>query len=93
MILALVETTSTASPVEVSLEAMTFARPLSAAGGGVPIDAVVVGEVSDELREQLAAYGVREVHQVGARAFASYSGAGWAAGVQSVRAAARSRSW
>ncbi len=43
MILTLVEKNLDGSAVEVSLEALTFARNLSAVGGGVPIDAVVVG--------------------------------------------------
>ena len=50
-----------------SREAVTFARSLSEAGGGVPVDAVVVGDVSDGLREQLAAYGVRDVHALDRR--------------------------
>ena len=39
MILTLVEKNLDGSAVEVSLEALTFARTLSAAGGGVPVDA------------------------------------------------------
>ncbi len=42
MILVYVET-SAEGVQEVSLETVTFARSLSEAGGGVPIDAVVVG--------------------------------------------------
>ena len=63
MILTLVEKNLDGSAVEVSLEALTFARNLSAVGGGVPIDAVVLGSdgqsLTDELRKELAAYGVR----------------------------------
>ena len=44
MILTLVEKNLDGSAVEVSLEALTFARNLSAVGGGVPVDAVVVGD-------------------------------------------------
>ena len=40
MILTLVEKNLDGSAVEVSLEALTFARNLSATGGGVPVDAV-----------------------------------------------------
>ena len=66
MILTLVEKNLDGAAVEVSLEALTFARNLSAEGGGVPIDAVVVGSdgqsLTDELRKELAAYGVRHVY-------------------------------
>ena len=46
MILVLVEKDLDGAAVEVSLETLTFARSLSEAGGGVPVDAVVVGDVS-----------------------------------------------
>ena len=49
MILVLVETSPSGEAVEVSREAVTFARSLSASGGGVPVDAVVVGEASEAL--------------------------------------------
>ena len=90
MILTLVEKNLDGAAVEVSLEALTFARNLSAAGGGVPVDAVVVGEVADELRKELAAYGVRNVHEVGGDAVAAYSGAGWASAILSRPRAGRS---
>jgi electron transfer flavoprotein alpha subunit len=86
MILVLVETDATGA-VEVSREAITFARDLAAAGGGVPVDAVVVGDVPGgtvALVEQLGAYGVREVHHATGDAFASFAGAAWASAVQSV---------
>ena len=57
MILTLVEKNLDGSAVEVSLEALTFARSLSAAGGGVPVDAVVVGEA--DRRAAQGAGGVR----------------------------------
>lgn len=88
MILVMVETDATGA-VEVSRETITLARGLSAAGGGVPVDAVVVGEPACDLTtlvEQLAAYGVREVHHATGEAFAAYGGAAWASAVQSVRA-------
>jgi len=85
MILVLVETSPAGEAVEVSREALTFARTLSAEGGGVPVDAVLVGEPSADLAATLAAYGVRSVHALTGEAFASYSGAAWASGVQSVR--------
>jgi len=39
---------------EVSLEAVTFARDLSTAGNGVPIDAVVTGPVPEGTAAELA---------------------------------------
>jgi electron transfer flavoprotein alpha subunit len=74
----------------VSLEALTFARNLAATGGGVPVDAIVIGDVGDELRKDLAAYGVRTVHVVGGDAVAAYSGAAWASAIQQVREASKS---
>ncbi|HCB05523.1 MAG TPA: electron transfer flavoprotein subunit alpha/FixB family protein [Nocardioides bacterium] len=90
MILTLVEKELDGSAVDTSLEALTFARKLSAEGGGVPVDALVVGELSDELHKELAAYGVRTVHHVTGDAVSSYSGAGWASAILTVRAAAKS---
>lgn len=92
MILVLVETTATGA-TEVSLEAITFARDLAAAGGGVPVDAAVVGDVpggTTALVDQLAAYGVREVHHATGAAFAAFAGAAWASALQSVRERTRS---
>ena len=51
MILVLVEVSPTGEAVETSLEAITFARDLAAAGGGIPIDAVVVGAPGDDVVE------------------------------------------
>lgn len=85
MILVLVETSLSGEAIEVSREAVTFARTLSDSGGGVPIDAVVVGSPSPDLVDQLAAYGVRRVHALTGAAFESFSGAAWAAGLLSVR--------
>jgi electron transfer flavoprotein alpha subunit len=90
VILTLVETDLEGAATEVSLEAVTFARDLSAAGNGVPVDAVVIGDVSEELRGDLAAYGVRTVHQVGGDDVAAYSGAGWASAILTVREASGS---
>ena len=61
MILTLVEKNLDGSAVEVSLEALTFARNLSAAGGGVPVDAVVVGD-GGVRRAAQGARGVRRPH-------------------------------
>ncbi|WP_028650818.1 electron transfer flavoprotein subunit alpha/FixB family protein [Nocardioides halotolerans] len=89
MILTLVEQNLDGSAVEVSLEALTFARNLSAAGGGVPIDAVVLAGdgpgPSDELRKELATYGVRTVYALEGEDLAAYSGAGWASAILTVR--------
>jgi electron transfer flavoprotein alpha subunit len=85
MILTLIETDLEGAATEVSLEAVSFARDISAAGNGVPVDAVVVGDVSEDLRGELAAYGVRTVHQVGGDGVAAYSGAGWASAILGVR--------
>ena len=84
MILVLVETDREGAASRSSREAMTFARELSAAGGGVPVDAVVVGDVSDEPAR--AARGVRRPRPCttpAATAFDAYAGAGWAAAVVS----------
>ncbi len=88
MILVLVEVDAHGA-IEVSRETITWARDLSSAGGGVPIDAVVVGELAcpqATVAEQLAAYGVRDVHHVTGEAFDAYGGAAWASAVASVRA-------
>ncbi|MBZ5741240.1 electron transfer flavoprotein subunit alpha/FixB family protein [Nocardioides mangrovi] len=90
MILVLVETSLAGDAVEVSREAVTFARDLSAAGGGVPIDVVLVGEPSASLVDELAAYGVRRVHALTGPAFEAFSGAAWASGVLAVRETAGS---
>lgn len=87
MILVLLEADASGA-VEVSRETITFARRLSAAGGGVPVDAVVIGDVAcgvHTLVEQVGAYGVREVHHATGDAFDAYGGAAWASAVQSVR--------
>ncbi len=87
MILVLVETDATGA-VEVSREAVTFARDLAAAGGGIPVDAVAVGRLAcapATLVDQLGTYGVRAVHHADGEAFAAFAGAAWASAVQSVR--------
>lgn len=85
MIVVLVEVTPAGEAVETSREALTMARELSAAGGGVPIDAVVVGEPSAALVDTLAAHGARRVHALTGPAYDAFAGAAWAAGVQHVR--------
>jgi electron transfer flavoprotein alpha subunit len=90
MILVLVEKDLGGDAVEVSLEALTFARALSEAGGGVPVDAVVVGDVAPSLQDQLAAYGVRDVHVLTGPAFDAFGGASWASGIETVLSTTRS---
>ncbi|PKH43757.1 electron transfer flavoprotein alpha subunit [Nocardioides alpinus] len=85
MILVLVEVSPEGEAVETSREAVTFARDLSAAGGGVPVDAVVVGAPGEALVGVLASYGVRRVHALTGAAYDSFSGAAWAAGLIEVR--------
>ena len=85
MILVLVEVSPAGEAVETSREAVTFARELSAAGGGVPVDVVVVGTPDDALVGVLGSYGVRRVHALTGPAYDSYAGAAWAAGVLEVR--------
>ncbi len=70
---------------EVSLETITFARELSAAGNGVPIDAVVVGPAPDGLAAELAAYGVRTVHHASGPDLEMFSGAATATAVLAAR--------
>jgi electron transfer flavoprotein alpha subunit len=89
VIIVYVETDASGA-TEMSREAITFARDLSAAGGGVPIDALVVGELPEGLVTQLGEYGVRHVHHAVGDAFAAYSGAAWAAALQAARETAGS---
>ena len=84
MILVLVEVSHTGEAVETSLEAVTFARDLAAAGGGIPIDAVVVGTPGDDVVKALAEHGVRRVHALSGPAYDAYSGAAWASGLMIV---------
>ncbi len=86
MIVVYVETDE-AGASEVSRETLTFARSLAAAGGGVPIDAVVTGAASAALVSELGSYGVREVHQASGPEFTSYAAAATAAAVLAVREA------
>jgi electron transfer flavoprotein alpha subunit len=82
MILVLVEQTSAGDLLDVSGEALTFARSLPT--GETAIDAVVVGEPSAALRQELTRFGVRDVQALTGEAFTSYGGAAWAAGVDAV---------
>jgi len=74
---------------EVSLEAVTFARTLSAAGNGVPVDAVAVGPAPADLGPVLASYGVRNVHHADGEELALFSGSAAASAVIAAREAAR----
>ncbi|HEX8780369.1 MAG TPA: hypothetical protein VF728_04270, partial [Nocardioides sp.] len=89
MILVLVETDA-GGVAEVSRETVTFCHELSRQGGGVPIDAVLVGEPTAEVVAELASYGVRAVHAASGEAWSAYSGAAWATAVQTAREAAGS---
>jgi electron transfer flavoprotein alpha subunit len=88
MIVVYVETTDEGVD-DVSLETITFARSLAAAGNGVPVDAVVVGPAPADLAEVLAAYGVRTVHRADSEDFALFSGAATASAVLAARESAR----
>src|SRR3954464_526681 len=88
MIVVYVET-SADEVDEVSLETVTFARSLSAAGGGVPVDAVVVGPAPSDLSSALASYGVRNIHRPEGDDFALFSGAATASAVIAAREAAK----
>jgi electron transfer flavoprotein alpha subunit len=76
MIVVLVETLGD-EVVEVSREALTFARGL-----GDELSAVVVGGPAAPLADQLGRYGVQEVLEVTGDAFTAYAPAAWAAAVQ-----------
>jgi electron transfer flavoprotein alpha subunit len=84
MALVLVEQTHDGALVDVSGEALTFARGLAADGA---VDAVVIGQPTPALQQDLASYGVRNVHALTGDAFGSYAGAAWAAGLDSVLSA------
>jgi electron transfer flavoprotein alpha subunit len=92
MTIVLVEQTTAGELVDVSGEALTLARSVQSADGGVDsgVDVVVVGQPSPALVAELAAHGVRNVHALTGAAFDSYAGAAWAAGLDSVLAAAGS---
>jgi electron transfer flavoprotein alpha subunit len=89
MILVYVETASDGVS-EVSLETVTLARRLSAAGGGVPVDAVVVGLAPEGVAAELASYGVRSIHHADGDDLERFSGAATAAAVVAAREAASS---
>jgi electron transfer flavoprotein alpha subunit len=87
MILVWVETEAGGGASEISLETLTFARSLAAAGGGITIRAVLIGEVQDReaLAAELGAHGVSEVRHAVGDAFSSYAAAAWAAALQEIR--------
>jgi len=82
-VLVLVEQSTGGVLLDVSGEALTFARGLAADDAG-SIDVVVVGQPSADLHLQLAGHGVRNVHALTGEAFTSYAGAAWASGLDSV---------
>lgn len=85
MIVVYVETAG-GQATEVSLEAVTFARSLAAAGGGIPVDAVVVGPMGDAVPKELAEHGVRTVLHADSPELATFSGAAAASAVLAARA-------
>jgi electron transfer flavoprotein alpha subunit len=89
VIIVYVETDASGAS-EMSREAITFARELSAAGGGVPIDAFVAGDLPAGLTDQLGQYGVRTIYSAVGDALSAYGGGVWAAALQEARAAAGS---
>ncbi len=92
MIVVYVETSAEGID-EVSLETVTFARSLAAAGNGVPVDAVAVGPAPADLGEVLASYGVRNVHHAGSGSdgedLALFSGSATASAVLAAREIAK----
>ena len=74
-VLVLVETDE-GGAVEVSRETLAFVR-----GTDPDVRALIVGEVSPELVDQLGSYGVREVLRADGEAFSSYAAAAWASAV------------
>ncbi len=91
MILVFVETEDGAAG-ETSLETLAFTRALSDEIGGVPIRAVVIGDVADPaaLAAELGAHGADEMHHAVGEAFAAYSGAAWGSAVQQLAEATES---
>lgn len=73
--LVMVETDA-GGATEVSRETLTLVRRL-----GVEVRALVIGEGSSGLADQLGAYGVSFVHHADGDAFTSYAAAAWAAAV------------
>ncbi|MBA2696174.1 MAG: electron transfer flavoprotein subunit alpha/FixB family protein [Ornithinimicrobium sp.] len=61
---------------EVSLETLAFARSM-----GGPVTALVLGEVSDEVRARLGGFGVSRIVQASGDGFAAYAPGAWAAAV------------
>jgi len=81
-VLVLVETQA-GGVREVSLEAVTFARRLAEQRGGQPVDAAVVGPLSDEVQAdllaQLGEHGVRTVRVAEHESLGTYGASAWAA--------------
>ena len=92
MIAVLVETDAD-GVVEMSREALTFARDLAERGGGLPVHAVVVGaeRLGPQQLAQLGAYGVVRVHHATDERLSAYAAAAWAAVVVEVARAEGAR--
>jgi electron transfer flavoprotein alpha subunit len=82
MIVVLVETDAK-GVVGVSQEVLTFARELSTRSADA-VQAVVVGEVTDQVLTQLGEQGVAVVHRPDDERLAAYAAAAWAAAVVDV---------
>ena len=82
MILVLVEH-ELGAPAELSLEALTLGRRL-AGDLGVPLEAVLHGEVESGAAEQLGVYGVSRVHLVLDERLVDYAPEAWAQGLVEV---------
>ena len=85
MIAVLVETDEQGL-VEVSREALTFARDLAARAGGAAVHAVLVGsgDPAPQVLAHLGEQGVERVHHAGDERLSSYAAAAWAAVVADV---------
>jgi electron transfer flavoprotein alpha subunit len=92
MIAVLVETDEHGL-VEVSVEALTFARDFAARAGGMPVHAVLVGpdDPAPDVLAQLGEQGVAEVHHASDARLSSYAAAAWAAAVTDVATGAGAR--
>ena len=87
MIAALVETDAQGATL-VSRETLTFAREVGRRSGGVPVHAVIVGALAEDvepvLMSQLGEQGVVAVHHAGGERLSWYAAAAWAAALVDV---------
>jgi len=92
MITVLVETDDQGL-VEVSREALTFARDLARQSGGAAVHAVLIGagDPAPQVLAQLGEQGVETVHHASGERLSSYAAAAWAAVVADVARGAGAR--